>query len=130
MKEKLIRFMYGRYGNDKFNRFLMTAAMIAFFFSFLGGRFFYVIALLLLLYCYYRMFSKQTAKRSEENRWYLEKEGKAKVFLQQKKKEWLMRKTHHIYKCPNCKQKLRIPKGYGEVEICCRKCGTKFRKKS
>lgn len=130
MKEKLIRFMYGRYGNDRFNQFLMIAAVVSFFFSFLGGRIFVLIALLLLVYSYYRMFSKQTVKRSAENRWYLERERKVKTFVQKKKKELSMRKTHHIYKCPGCGQKLRIPKGRGEIEICCQKCGTKFRKKS
>lgn len=130
MREKLARFMYGRYGNDRFNQVLMIAALVALVISFLGGNIFYLAALIIMGYAYYRMFSKQHAKRSAENSWYLQKEWKVKSFFQKKKKEMETRKTHHIYKCPNCKQKIRVPKGRGKIEIRCQKCETRFIKKS
>lgn len=58
MKEKLQRFMWGRYGNDRFNQFLMIVALVCLALSFFGLRIFYVLALALLVYAYYRMFSK------------------------------------------------------------------------
>ena len=130
MKEKFSRFMQGRYGNDKFNQFLMIIALVCLVISLLGGKAFYLIALLFMIYAYYRMFSKKIYVRSGENQWYLKKEMKVKAFFQGKKKELAQKKTHHIYKCPNCKQKIRVPKGRGKIEIRCQKCGTKFIKNS
>lgn len=86
MKEKLQRFMCGRYGNDRFNQFLMIVALVCLALSFFGLRIFYVLALALLVYAYYRMFSKDLSKRSAENQWYLKKEMKVRGWWQRKKR--------------------------------------------
>lgn len=130
MKEKLIRFMQGRYGNDRFNQCLMFFAVIMMVISFFGGHIFYLLALAFLIYANYRMFSRKISQRAAENQWYLQQEFKVRGFFTRKKKEAQQSKTHHIYKCPNCKQKIRVPKGRGKIEISCQKCGTKFVKKS
>lgn len=130
MKEKIARFMQGRYGNDRFNQFLMILAIIAILISFFGGNVFYLLALMFMIYAYSRMFSRKIYKRSSENQWYLRKEMKVRAFFGTQKKELAMRRTHHIYRCPKCRQKIRIPRGKGKIEISCRKCGTKFMKKS
>ena len=31
-----------------------------------------------------------------------------------------------VFKCPNCGQKIRIPRGHGKVSVHCRKCGHDF----
>ena len=102
MKEKLQRFMWGRYGNDRFNQFLMIVALVCLTLSFFGLRIFYVLALALLVYAYYRMFSKDLSKRSAENQWYLKKEMKVRGWWQRKKKAIAGRKEYKIYKCPKC----------------------------
>jgi ribosomal protein L37AE/L43A len=76
------------------------------------------------------MFSKKIYKRSEENQKYLQLEWKVKNAFNKKKNEFKQLKTHHIYKCPTCKQKIRVPRGRGKIAIRCRKCGTEFIKKS
>lgn len=130
MKEKLQRFMWGRYGNDRFNQFLMIVALVCLTLSFFGLRIFYVLALALLIYVYYRMFSKNLSKRSAENQWYLRKEMKVRRWWQQKKKAFAQRKEYRIYKCPKCGQKLRVPRGKGKIAIRCRKCGEEFIRKT
>ena len=130
MKEKLYRFMQGRYGNDQFNRFLMILAVICFAVSLFGVRFFYLLGIALLVYIYFRMLSQNTYKRSIENSVYLRYEYKFKQKAAVFKRNMKQRKTHHIYKCPSCKQKIRIPKGKGKIEIRCPKCGQTFIKRS
>ena len=89
-----------------------------------------MLAVAVMIYAYFRMFSKNIAKRSAENQWYLQKELKVKGFFQKKKRKLQSRKQYHIYKCPNCKQKIRVPRGRGKIAITCRKCGNEFIRKS
>ena len=100
---------------------------------FAGGRsgsLFYLFGWVLIIYCYFRMFSKNISKRYAENQKYLAKTYKLRTYIQQQKNSLAQRKAYHIYKCPGCKQKIRIPKGKGKIEIRCPKCGTTFIKKS
>ena len=130
MKEKFYRFMQGRYGSDQLNRFLMILVMICFVLSLFRVRFFYLIGIVLLIYAYFRMFSKNRYKRSAENSAYLRMEYKFRQKAAALKRDMKQRKTHHIYKCPSCRQKIRIPRGKGKIEIRCPKCGQTFIKKS
>ena len=130
LREKFYRFMQGRYGNDQLNRFLIITSMILLLLSMFLGDVLYAIAAVLMIYAYYRMFSKQTYKRAGENQKYLQLEWKVRTFIGKKKNELKQLKTHRIYKCPTCKQKIRVPKGRGKIAIRCRKCGTEFIKKS
>ncbi|RGS73755.1 hypothetical protein [Dorea formicigenerans] len=134
MKEKLQRFMYGRYGLDSFGKFTIIVSLVLMLLAnFVPARLGSVLSLLcwaLLIYTYFRMFSRQTYKRACENQTYLAKTAKVRRFFASQKSIMAQRKTHHIYKCPTCKQKIRVPKGKGRIEIRCPKCNTTFIKKS
>lgn len=130
MKEKLYRFMQGRYGSDQLNRFLMILVLLCFLLSLIGGRVFYILGIALLIYAYFRMLSKNRYKRSAENSIYLRYEYKVRQKAAAITRNLKQRKTHHIYKCPSCRQKIRIPRGKGKIEIRCPKCGQTFIKKS
>lgn len=122
--------MWGRYGNDKLNQFLMICAMVLLVLSmFLPGPF-YLLAVVAMVYVYYRMFSKNIGKRAAENQWYLKKSMKLRGRFEKKKREFGQRKQYHIYRCPGCRQKIRVPRGRGRIAITCRKCGKEFIKKS
>lgn len=130
MRDRFNRFMQGRYGNDRFNRVLMITALVCMVLSMFGLDVFYVIAIGLLAYAYYRMFSRKIYQRAAENQKFLQKEQKFRNWLNGQKRNIKQSKTHRIYKCPGCKQKIRVPRGRGKIEIRCQKCGTKFVKKS
>ena len=37
---------------------------------------------------------------------------------------------YKIYKCPKCRQKLRVPRGKGKIRISCRRCQYEFIRKT
>ncbi len=131
MKEKLARFMAGRYGVDYLGRFTIIAGLIALLLAgWTRSSLFNLLAWILIIYSYYRMFSRNVYKRTQENQWYLNKTYKIRSFFARQKNMMAQRKNYHIYKCPTCKQKIRIPRGKGKIEIRCPKCSTTFIKKS
>ena len=69
-------------------------------------------------------------KRYAENQAFLAKTYGIRNFFRKQKNIWQQRRVYHIYTCPSCKQKIRIPKGKGKIEVRCPKCGTTFIKKS
>ena len=122
-KDNFRRFMVGRYGGDELNRFLMTAILIAVILNLLiRSRILIWAEGLCLIVCYYRMFSKNTGKRFQENQTFLN----LRFRMGEKVKGW----KYKIFKCPNCGQKLRIPRSHGKISIHCRKCGHDFMGKS
>jgi hypothetical protein len=125
MKEKFRKFMMGRYGIDDFSKFLLGVAIVCWLINALvGSKILYSWGLLLVFYTYYRMFSRNIQKRYQENQKFLS--VKNKLFSKFKFNKTPKDSMHHIYKCPTCRQKIRIPKGKGRICITCPKCKTEF----
>lgn len=134
-RDKLSRFMYGRYGTDAFSKTLLVIAIVLYVINLfipyeVASNLLTTISTFLLIYCYYRMFSRNVYKRANENQKYLAKTAGLRRKFQQYKQQAKDMKTHHIFKCPNCKQKIRVPRGKGRISIHCPKCHTDFIKKS
>jgi len=131
MRNKFMRFMQGRYGADSFSKFLMVIAVICIALQLITkNSVFYILSLSLLIYIYYRMFSKNIPRRYAENQKYAKYFNKVRTIFYRKKNYYAQMKDFHIYKCPNCKQKIRVPKGKGKIAIRCPKCSTEFTKNS
>lgn len=92
MKEKLMKFMYGRYGNDELNQFLFKLVFVSLIISLLSGRaslfgeIFYILALIMVVFIYFRMFSKNFNKRYSERTLYLNFNNKVKLSLDKRNK--------------------------------------------
>ena len=127
--------MAGRYGNDKLNQFMMAvflgcAVLNLFVRNAYASTVLNLWECLLILLVYIRMFSRNISKRYAENQKYLALENRLRRFFGQKRYLMQQRKEYHIYKCPGCKQKIRIPRGKGKISIRCPKCGEEFIKNS
>ena len=123
MRERIYRFMQGRYGQDAFSRFLLGAVLVCIVLNvFLKSNLVSAVTWLLLFYSYFRIFSRNYAARSRENEYYLSRTAKFRYWLDQQRRLADERKYHHIYVCPKCRQKIRIPKGKGKIMVRCPKC--------
>ena len=131
MKEKFRQFMIGRYGTDGLNQFLSMTSIVLLLLSLLT-RFslFTWLGLALLILCYYRSLSRNISKRTEENYQYYTLKDRIDRKFRGLKDQWANRKLYHYYRCPQCRQKLRVPRGRGRIQISCPRCGTQFIKKS
>lgn len=125
-KEKLRNFMMGRYGGDDLSRVGFWAFAVCLVLSlFLRMDIFYWAAILIMVWIYYRMFSKNISRRYEENQKFLRAKEHIKVWLREQRDP-----NHKIFKCPNCGQKTRVPRGKGKIAIRCPKCGNEFIKRT
>lgn len=113
-------FMLGRYGSDKLNGALLLSGIVL---MVLGAVFQRLSVLTLLAYiplfwCIFRMYSRNLEARRRENAAFLN------FFAHLKDRE------HRYFRCPRCKQTVRVPSGRGKISIRCPKCNERFIRKS
>ena len=129
-----MQLMIGRNGNDDLNRFLLALNMVLILLSVIFsrgiGRFLSPVVLILLGLTYYRMFSRDLIRRSDENARYVRVRERILSSLRIRREQWVQRKDFKFFVCPACKATLRVPKGRGKIKIVCRKCGNSFMGKS
>ena len=130
-KDKMARFMYGRYGMDQLSRNLSLICLVLLIVTmFVRNNVIYMIALVGIVYTYFRVFSRNISRRSEENEKYLKFHYKVVGKLNKSKFRITDSKTHRIFRCPSCSQKIRVPRGKGKISIKCPKCRIEFIKKT
>ena len=134
-REKLQRFMIGRYGMDQLGRFrfkvLCVLVVLNLFVRFgVLALAVNVLELAVIVLLYFRMFSKNVNRRWQENQAYLRMQFYVSEYFKRLRFRFTEGRKYRIFKCPGCGQKVRIPRGHGKVSIHCPKCGTDFIKKS
>lgn len=131
MREKLQRFMIGRYGVDEMGRIMLWVflgiMLIGVFTNYFIINF---IGFAGVIWCYFRMFSKNVNQRYKENIKFIQLKNKIKGVFGKQKYMNSQKKENHIFSCPNCKQKIRVPRGKGKISITCPKCSKEFIKNS
>ena len=134
MREKMARFMAGRYGGDQLNRFIAIAGCLLFVAGMIvRGQIslaLYAVAMAGLVWTYFRMFSRSIYKRRAENEKYLKIRYRLTSGFRLKKERWSQRRDYKSFTCPACHTTLRVPKGKGRINIVCRKCGNSFQGKT
>ncbi len=126
-KYKLAVWMQGRYGIDPLYRGLLGLYLIILVLNlFVRSQLLGALGIALLAFALYRFFSKQTARRAEENRRYilLRDKVKKKTLLTFNRIKYS--RTHRYRECPSCHTMLRLKKQVGTVTVTCPKCHTMF----
>lgn len=127
-RQKMQQFMYGRNGADDLSRVALWTALILMIVSLFTNNIVYLIGLIFLFYSIFRMYSRNIGARRAENDKFLYHCSQAENWFRRFRFRAADRKKHRIFRCPNCKQKIRVPKGKGNIMIRCPKCGIEFRK--
>lgn len=131
MRRKFSQMMQGKYGNDELNRTLMVVSMGCLAVSLITKwNAFYMIGVILLICSYFRMFSRNFPKRTNENRIYKQMTNRLVSIFAKKKKRLSEKKKYRFFRCPSCHQEVRVPRGKGKISISCPKCRTQFIKRS
>ena len=131
IRSSFASFMAGRYGADQLGMTMLWTALIMSIVGSLSGLgLLTLMADALLLLMFWRMLSKDRLKRQHENQTYLQKTYGARKAVT----EWFNRvkngKKYRYFTCPQCKKRLRVPRGVGSITITCKGCGNKFDKKA
>ena len=127
----LRQFMYGRYGSDQLNLALLITAVVLSILNSIFSAIFresaamgivsWVVSLLVYALFGYQLFrnlSRNIYKRRRENQLFM-------LFWNR-----LRDRQHRYFRCPQCRQTVRVPKNRGKINIRCPKCGEKFIKKT
>ncbi len=131
MRNRLQRFMAGRYGVDKMNQVLSVCSLILIVFGiFFKVSLLYWVGLAVIIYIYFRVLSKDIPRRYAENQAFLQQYYRLTGWFTGKKQSMERNKGYRIYKCPQCRQKVRVPKGKGKISIHCPKCSNDFIRRS
>ena len=137
MKEKIMRFLWGRYGIDTLGYGIIILSMALSLASSLtkevSGVVSYILWALsyaLLGWAVFRMLSRNISARRLENDKFTRVWKPVKKWFKLQYNRIKDVKTHRYFSCPNCKNNLRVPKGRGTITITCPVCKTKFDRKS
>jgi hypothetical protein len=131
IRDKLERFMRGRYGQDELNRVLAVSALVLCGISLVTRRLVLSsLSMALVFLCILRSFSRNTGARFREVEFYFRLKAGILRFFGDTAARLRQRRTHRIFTCPSCRQRCRAPKGKGRIRIACKRCGAIFIKKT
>ena len=127
LKEKLIRFMYGRYGIDRLYYVLLALSVVLMLINaFVNSVILYIAGWVILGIVLFRALSRNIYKRQAENQRFMKYWNKVKPQLSVTGNRLKEIKSHRYRKCPHCKAMLRLPRRTGKHAVTCPRCHRDF----
>lgn len=140
---------------DELNKALLITAGVSYLLSFVLNRYAGASTIFRLLFAAaavflgIRLFAGHPEKRNAENMKFLAGVAAVKDFFRGKsgprqaatasasgglldkwKRQWQEYRTYRYLICPQCSQRLRVPRGKGKIRVTCTKCRNQFVAKS
>lgn len=130
-REKLARFMYGRYGNDSLGNFMLALYLVLAVVSLfvrhsIAATVIKLILAALIVLIFLRMFSRNHYARRKENEIFkkLWRPVKNEAILTKNRLRDI--KGYRYRKCHHCRAVLRLPRKRGKHTVKCPGCGERF----
>ena len=119
----LQNFMAGRYGTDKLNMLILSVGLaVSLLWVFVQyapvNLLLVVLSYGLMIWAIFRTLSRNTYRRYQENRRFLQIVGRVKD------------RNNRYFDCPKCRQMVRVPRGKGKISITCPRSHEKFIRKT
>lgn len=119
--------MQGRNGSDQLNLFLLICIFILWIVElWVPSLALSVIIWALLIWSFFRMFSRNVTARRNENYKFCAWLYRTRAWFAGIPQRFRERKQYKYFRCPNCSQKVRVPRNLGRVKVTCPRCGEKF----
>lgn len=126
-RERMYRFMQGRYGTDSLNKFLFAIYIALYIVNlFLYNLIIAFVEIALMVWMFFRILSRNIYKRRAENEKFLKITKKPRDYFALQKSKRRDRKTHVYKTCPACKSNLRFPRQKGKHMAVCPRCARRF----
>lgn len=127
-------FFEGRSGPDALSMVLSFLACVLLVIAMLVGdglsSILWILACICLGASYFRIFSRNTARRRLENERFLRRIKPLTDIRQRRLERKRQKNLYCFFKCPQCSTVLRVPRGKGRIRITCRNCGNVFERNS
>ena len=132
--QRFSAFMQGRYGLDSLNKFIIGFSFVIyivnmFVFNHAAHLIIMLLNLAVLGILVFRFLSRNTVKRSAENRAFTKIWDPVKGWFKFTVRRIKDRDNYRYRKCPTCKAQLRVRNVKGEHTVRCPKCRCEFKTK-
>lgn len=127
----------GRYGVDRLTFAIIAVALVISIISLFFGYSAYLVRYILsglstviIVLALVRTLSRNFPARQRELHKYMELEYKVVSFFRGFRRNADNRRHYKYFKCPKCRQRLRVPRGKGKLRVRCAKCSYQFELKA
>ncbi len=126
-RDRIARFMYGRYGTDSLFYFLWVVYIALVLANvFVRSWVLYLLSIAVFIITFYRVLSRNTVKRMNENIKFQKLFKGVKGWFSNRTSRIKQNKNYCFKRCPNCGKVLRLPRVKGKHSTRCPVCHADF----